>query len=208
MHVSEGVLSPPVLAAGAIVTAAGVTVGIRRMKQEGIPKAAVLTSSFFVGSLIQIPAGVASVHLVLNGIMGLFLGWACYPCFLVALALQAVLFQFGGLTTLGVNTFVMAAPAIAFSYLFRGLVAGRGKAAPSIGGFLAGFSSVLGGALLIALLLDLSGEGFLRAGQVVVLAHLPVMVIEGIITGMIVLFIRKVKPEMFEVAHDFEKENI
>ena len=101
-----------------------------------------------------------------------------------------------------------AAPAIAFSYLFRGLVAGRGKAAPSIGGVLAGFSSVLGGALLIALLLDLSGEGFLRAGQVVVLAHLPVMVIEGVITAMIVLFIRKVKPEMFEVAHDFEKESI
>jgi cobalt/nickel transport system permease protein len=208
MHVSEGVLSPAILAAGAIVTAAGVTVGIRRMKQEGIPKAAVLTSSFFVASLIQIPAGIASVHLVLNGIMGMLLGWACFPCFLVALALQAVLFQFGGLTTLGVNTFVMAAPAIASYYLFRVLVAGNGKAASSIGGFLAGFSSVLGGTLLIALLLNLSGEGFLRAAQVVVLAHLPVMVIEGIVTAMTVLFIRKVRPEMFEVAHDFEKANL
>ena len=29
------------------------------------------------------------------------LGWAAFPAFLVALFLQAVLFQFGGLTTLG-----------------------------------------------------------------------------------------------------------
>ena len=36
------------------------------------------------------------LHLVLNGLMGLLLGWLAVPAILVALFLQALLFQFGG----------------------------------------------------------------------------------------------------------------
>jgi cobalt/nickel transport system permease protein len=199
MHISEGVLSPSVLVVGGVLAAAGVAVGVRKMKQEDIPKAAVLTSAFFVASLIHVPVGFASVHLVLNGILGLFLGWASFPCFLVALTLQAVLFQFGGLTTLGVNTFNMAFPALISFYLFRGLVRREGKYIAPLGGFLAGAFSVLGGTLLIGVSLSLSGEGFFSAAAITVVAHVPVVIIEGIITSMAVVFINKIKPEMFEV---------
>jgi cobalt/nickel transport system permease protein len=199
MHISEGVLAPGVLIAGGVFTAAGVALGVKKLRQEDIPKASVLTSAFFVASFIHIPAGVASVHLVLNGVMGLFLGWAAFPCFLVALALQAVMFQFGGLTTLGVNTFNMAIPAILSYYLFRKMILNGNGTLQMIGGFLCGFSSVLGGTFLIGISLYFSGEGFLHAASIVAFSHIPVMIIEGIVTAMTLSFVCKVKPEMLEV---------
>jgi cobalt/nickel transport system permease protein len=80
------------------------------MEHKEVPKVAILSSVFFVASLIHVPLGPSSVHLILNGIMGVLLGWTAFPAILVALALQGVLFQFGGITTLGVNTLNMALP--------------------------------------------------------------------------------------------------
>ena len=47
------------------------------------------------------------MHLILNGLLGMLLGWAAFPSIFVALMLQAILFQYGGITVLGVNTFNM-----------------------------------------------------------------------------------------------------
>ncbi len=52
--------------------------------------------------------------------MGLLLGWPAFPAILVGLFLQALLFQFGGLTVLGVNTFNVAVPAVLCFYLCAG----------------------------------------------------------------------------------------
>ncbi|MDO9586042.1 MAG: cobalt transporter CbiM, partial [Syntrophales bacterium] len=112
MHISEGVLSAPVLVAGALLTVGGTAWGLKKMDYEKIPEVAVLSSAFFVASLIHVPVGPSSAHLILNGLVGLLLGWMAFPSILVALALQALLFQSGGFTTLGVNAFNMAAPAV------------------------------------------------------------------------------------------------
>ena len=112
MHISEGVLSPSVLIAGAALTTAGVAVGLKRLDLEEIPSMGILSAGFFVASLVHVPIGPASVHLVLNGLLGLILGWKAFPAILVGLALQGLLFQFGGITTLGVNTLNMALPAV------------------------------------------------------------------------------------------------
>jgi len=45
-----------------------------------------------------------------------------FSAILVALALQAVFFQFGGITSLGVNTVIMALPAVACYYIFAPLL--------------------------------------------------------------------------------------
>jgi cobalt/nickel transport system permease protein len=69
-----------------------------------------------VSSLVSVPVGPGSVHLLLNGLMGLLLGWAAVPAILVALILQAVFFGFGGILVLGVAlTGVMVALALALS---------------------------------------------------------------------------------------------
>jgi cobalt/nickel transport system permease protein len=201
MHISEGVLAAPVLAAGVAVTAAGVAVGLKKMDYDKIPQVAVLTSAFFVASLIHVPIGPASVHLVLNGLLGLLLGWAAFPAILVGLALQAVLFQFGGLTTLGVNTLNMAIPAIlCYGLLGRG-IAQRGTSASMGLAFTCGFLSVLLSSVLVALCLICTGEPFFAAAKVLVLAHLPVMLMEGVITAFCLAFLKRVRPELLGVVH-------
>ena len=65
-------------------------------------------------------------------------------------------------------------------------------------GFLAGFSGVFFGTVILALLLVSAGSNFFGVAKFAALAHLPVMIIEGIITGFIVTFLKKVKPEILE----------
>ena len=106
------------LAFGAAVTAGMLAVALRNLDYERIPQAAVMAAAFFVASLVQVPLGPASMHLLLNGLMGLVLGWAAVPALLVGLVLQAVFFGYGGLVVLGVNTMNLALPALACAALF------------------------------------------------------------------------------------------
>lgn len=196
MHISEGVLSVPILAGGAALAAAGAAIGLRRLDWDRLITVAILSAAFFVGSLIHVPVGLSNAHLILNGLIGAALGWASFPAILVGLFLQAVLFQYGGITALGVNTFNMAAPAVACFYLFRPLLAGSGKARAA-GAFCCGAGGVLLASLLTAASLALTDEGFLRSAQILVLAHIPVMLAEGFFTVLLVSYLAKAQPGFF-----------
>lgn len=196
MHISEGVLGAPVLAAGAVLTVAGVGIGLRKMDYEKLPQVAVLASAFFVATLIHVPIGPSAAHLVLNGLCGVILGWMAFPAILVGLTLQALLFQFGGLTALGVNTFNMAFPAVVMGYLCGKFLGSPNGVIRGVAEFFAGAGAVLLSGLLVGVCLVATGESFLSAAQVIVLAHVPIMVVEGIITIFIVEFLRRIKPEM------------
>ncbi len=199
MHISEGVLSPSVLIAGAGLTAACVAVGLRDIDHEEIPSMGILSAGFFVASLVHVPIGPASAHLVLNGLLGLILGWKAFPAILVGLALQGLLFQYGGLTTLGVNTLNMALPAVICYYLFAwGARAGTRTPLLTITAFACGFCAVLLSGILVGFSLYLTGEAFLPAAIVVVAVHFPVMLVEGGLTAACAIFLRKVKPELLE----------
>ncbi len=195
MHISEGVLSGPVLVSGIALALAGTAVGLKKLDYDRIPQAGILSASFFVASLIHIPIGPSSVHLILNEIVGLILGWGAFPAILVALTLQAVFFQFGGITTLGVNTVNMAVPAVLCYFLFRRTLHKRPPIA-FIAAFACGFISVFRGAILVGFSLVFTEEHFFKVSAMLIIAHLPVMIIEGIITGFCVSFLRKVQPGM------------
>lgn len=197
MHISEGVLSPAVLAGGAVLAVAGTAIGLKKVDYEAIPRVAILSAAFFVATLIHVPVGPVGLHLVLNGLMGLLLGWMAVPAILIALFLQALLFQFGGLTALGVNMVTMAVPAVFCFYAYRGLLRRKGTAA-AVGAFACGFTAILLSGLLVAVALITTGQAFLEVAELVLLAHIPVMLIEGVITLFIFLFLKKVKPEMLE----------
>lgn len=197
MHISEGVLSAQVLGAGAIVAAAGLAVGLRKLSYHKIPEVAVLSSAFFVASLVHVPVGPGNLHLTLNGLVGLLLGWTAVPSILVALALQALLFQFGGITTLGINTVIMAAPAVLVGLMLSGML--KGKRA-TLAGALAGWLATAMSTALLAGALALSGEQFVPAAKLLAVAHLPAIIVEAAITASVVSFLAKVKPELLEVA--------
>ena len=195
MHISEGLLSGPVLLSGAVLAAAGTGIGLKKLDYDQIAKAGMLSAAFFVASLVHVPIGPSNAHLILNGLLGLLLGWGAFPAILVALVLQAVFFQFGGITTLGVNTVIMALPAT-FCYLIFGWFIHKNPRTAVIAAFACGFLSVLLSGLLVALSLIFTDENFLEVSGIIVAAHVPVMIIEGIVTAICVAFLHKVKPEM------------
>ena len=199
-HIPDGVLSLPILAIGAAVTAAGCAYGLKRMEAERIPQVAVLSSVFFVASLVHFPVGPTSVHLILNGLTGIALGWTAFPAILVALLLQAVLFGFGGVVVLGVNAMNMAVPAVLCGVLFDAV---RRRAGPEsrwtvAAAGLAGTLGVLLTAMAVALVLALSGQEFVPAAKLVLVAYAPVMVIEAFFTAAAIGLVLRVKPEMLD----------
>ena len=194
MHISEGVLTLPVLAGGACLAVAAIAPALRRLPWQRIMSVGVLSAAFFVASLVHVPLGPGNVHLIMNGLIGAVLGWSALPAIAVALFLQAVLFQFGGLTTLGVNVCIMAFPALLCGMFFRRFFLNE-KARPWAA-FACGFISILLSSLLCALALGLSGDAFSLAAWTIFSAHIPVMFIEGFLTMGTVGYLAKAMPEL------------
>ena len=198
MHIVDGALANSVVIGGAVLAAGGIAVGLRALTLEKIPAAGVLSASFFVASLIHVPIGPSSVHLILNGLAGLVLGWAAFPALFVGLLLQAVFFGFGGLTVLGVNALNIALPAVLAGLIFGPLI---GRSSPLTGAIWAGIGgafAIAATTLMVAVSLMLSGDEFLPAAQFVFFAHIPVMVIEALLTAAAVYLARQVKPDLFD----------
>src|SRR6516165_10804893 len=121
VHISDGVLTPAWLAGGFVLAGALAFLGARRVRDEEIPRVALLTAAFFVASLLHVRVGPTSVHLLLNGLVGVVLGVRAALAIPVGLFLQAALLGHGGFSTLGVNSCVMVLPALLAWLLFAGL---------------------------------------------------------------------------------------
>jgi len=203
MHIAEGMLSGTpqgvaVLAGGAAVAAAGTLIALRKLDYERVPQVAMLSAAFFLVSLVQVPLAGVSVHLVLAGLVGLILGWEAFPAVLIALVLQGVFASEGGPTTLGLNTATMAVPAVVcYLLLHRAVRSGREPLAISAG-FAAGFLGVMLAATLVAAALVIAGREFAAVARLVIVANLPLAAVEGLVTGSVVAFLRKVRPELLD----------
>jgi len=192
VHISEGVLSAPVLLAGWAVTAPVVAAILWRVRQSEIPRIACFSALFFVASFVHLPVGVSSMHLMLSGLVGAFLGSRAILAIFVALFLQGVFFGFGGLSVLGVNTAVIGFPAI-----LGGLFAAAAKAqelkarTQKIYLFLAGFVPIVCSMLLLDLVLFISGREFFAIATLISLEGAILAILEGIITLFALRFIAK-----------------
>lgn len=196
MHISEGILSAPVLIGGAFITLIGASIGLKKIDTDQLPKAGVLSASFFVASLIHVPIGATSIHLTLNGLVGILLGWGAFPVILIALLLQAILFQFGGITTLGVNTIIIALPAVFLHIVFKKLLTNANSKKLFIFSFVFGFLAVLFSILLMIFSLYITGEAFNTISSILFAINVPILLIEATITAFCITFIKKVKPTL------------
>lgn len=214
MHIPDGILPASVVVSGYVVAGGTTWLSLDRIKRkyanprELIPTASLFTAVFFVASLVHIPMPPTSVHLVLSGLMGVVLGWYAFPAILVGLFFQAVMFQHGGLTTLGVNACIMGVPALlAFGvFRLRYLFGGDRPVWDMTFGFLAGFMGIALGALTSSLLLILTIPANLdvsverTAIMALLVAHIPLAVLEGVFTALVVLFLLRVKPGLLEAG--------
>jgi len=194
MHLSEGLLKPEILIGGAVVSALFTLYAFKTLKDDEIPKTAVLSALFFLASFIHVPIGPTSVHLVLGGIVGAMLGVRAFIAIFVALLLQGVLFGFGGLTTLGINLFNLATPTLIGYWLF--ILPSNKRWQKDILWFLIGFIPLALSAFLLSLTLALNGDAFVDSAKIALVAHLPLMFIEGVMTLLALRFIEKVAPTL------------
>ncbi|MEM9003549.1 MAG: cobalt transporter CbiM [Cyanobacteria bacterium P01_F01_bin.86] len=213
MHIPDGFL-PAQVCIGGYAIAGGITwYALRQINKtsdphEEIPKAALLAATFFVGSSINVPIPPASVHLVLNGLLGALLSWYAWPAILIGLLLQAVLLGHGGLTTLGINAVIMGLPALIASRVFqlRYRLVELLKPAWSVGvfGFLAGALGFGLAALIffgLTILTIPAGWDWAveqRALTTLMAAYIPLMFAEGGFTVLTTLFLLRIKPELLE----------
>ncbi|MDR0354147.1 MAG: cobalt transporter CbiM [Deltaproteobacteria bacterium] len=200
MHISEGVLSAPVLLTGAVLTAGGLWAGLKSLRSEDIPKASILSAVFFVASLIHVNIGPSSTHLILNGLIGVLMGLSAFPIIFLGLLLQGILFNFGGITTLGINTFNMAFPAVLFGILLRAPINSKNSVISTVGSYLGGSLPVLASGLLVASSLYLTGSQFLLVSYEVLIGNLPVVLIEGFVVLFCIRFLKKVRPEVLATS--------
>jgi ABC-type Co2+ transport system permease subunit len=121
VHIADNVLTWPWVAGGFGLAAVLALLGAWRIRDEEIPQVALLTAAFFVASLIHVPMPPTSVHLLLNGLVGIVLGRRAALAIPLGLFLQAALVGHGGFTTLGVNSCVMTLPALLGWQLCNGL---------------------------------------------------------------------------------------
>jgi cobalt/nickel transport system permease protein len=213
MHIPDGLLPAQVCAGGYVVTGLATWFSLKQINRqpnpsENVPKAALLTAAFFLASSIHVPIPPASVHFVLNGLLGVILGYFAMPAILIGLFFQAIMFQHGGLTTLGVNAAMMGISALCASFIFSfHTLAKRWLGEQNslfLFSFLAGASGLgIAITIFIVLVITTIPTGFdagteQAAVYGLAIAHVPMMFIEGIFTAMLVLFLQRVKPQLLQ----------
>ncbi len=197
VHLSDGALTTWWWASGFAGLAVLLAVAMWKVREEEIPRIGVLTAAFFVASSVHIKLVLlpTSVHLILNGLVGVVLGRRAPLAIVIGLALQYLLLSHGGLTTIGINTCIVGLPALAAGALYPLL---RRLGVPAFArGVLLGGGAVAGAVVLNFLALLFGGkEDWQMLAKLVLLAHVPVVILEGLMLGVLVSYLEKVKPSL------------
>jgi cobalt/nickel transport system permease protein len=205
MHVPDGFLSPGVAAGTWAAGAGALGWALRRERQdeERVPAGTLgaLSAFVFAAQLVNVPlVPGTSGHLVGGMLAAAVVGpWRGLVVMAVVLAVQALLFQDGGVTAFGANLLAMGG---AGGILGHGVAALVSRALPGVRGLVAGpvagaFAGTLVGAALVAAFLALSGLYPASAVLPVMLAlHVPIALLEAALTGAILATVLRWRPDL------------
>jgi cobalt/nickel transport system permease protein len=200
VHLSDGVLAAPWWVGGFVGLAVLLVPACWRLTDEReVSRIGVLTATFLIATTIHFKLAFVSVHLILNGLVGVLLGRRAPLAIAVGLTLQYYLAAHGGETTIGINACIIGVPAVLAGLAFPLL---RRAGVPAFAlGVLLGSGAVAASVGLNFLVLLVGGkEDWETLAKLVLLAHVPVVVIEGLVLGVVVRYLEKVKPEMLRSA--------
>ena len=129
MHIPDGYLSPSTCATFYLFAATGWYAALKRIKRllatRAIPLISVFAAFSFVVMMFNVPLpGGTTGHAVGVGIATIVLGpWGSILAISIALAIQALFFGDGGITTLGANCFNMAIVGSFTAYVVYRMIA-------------------------------------------------------------------------------------
>jgi cobalt/nickel transport system permease protein len=202
MHIPDNFLSTPVWATMDAVSIPAVGLMVKRAGREledaSIPLMGVMGAFVFAAQMINFPVGVGtSGHLVGGALLAFTLGPAPATIVMTAIiAIQAFVFQDGGVLALGANVFNMAVAGVLAGYLPYWIwSAQRRKTAIFLGAFL----SVMVSASLALGELLISGVAMPKPLVLVSMALFAISaLIEGAITISVVQAIERLDPKFVQ----------
>lgn len=203
LHIPDGFLSLVISLIFWAITI--VTVGIaisktnKSLGEKQVPLMGIMAAFIFAAQMLNFPvAGGTSGHFLGGALAAIVLGpWAGILVMTAVIALQALLFQDGGLLVMGANIFNMGLLTAMIGFgLYRSVI-GRSKGVRLTVAGVAAWLAVIAAALLTALQLWLSGTSRL---EIVVPAMLGVHVLiglgEALITVAALAFIEQTRPDL------------
>src|SRR3990172_5304669 len=166
MHIPDGFLSAVVSIVLWLLSILVIAYSLKRVNQDlgerQVPLMGVLAAAIFAGQMLNFTViGGTSGHLMGAAIATILLGpWAAMLVLTCVVAIQALIFQDGGLLVLGANIFNMGVVGVAVSYMAYQTLHRLARGAHwglFAGGFIAAWLSIEASALLVALQLAVSG---------------------------------------------------
>ncbi len=206
MHIPDGFLSVLVAIVAWMVSLLVVGYALKRVSadlgERQVPLMGVLAAAVFAGQMLNFTVtGGTSGHLIGAALVTALLGpWAGVLVMTCVVSIQALVFQDGGLLTLGANLLNMGIISVAVAYFtYRALsrVAGRKPWSAAVAGFGAGWLSVFIASLACALELALSGTSPANVAVPAMAGiHALIGIGEGLITAGALAFVRAARPEL------------
>jgi len=213
MHMADALISTTVGGTMLAVTAGTSAYSVRRVNRDfdekKIPLMGVMGAFVFTAQMINftIPGTGSSGHIGGALLLAILLGpHAAFLCMASILLIQALFFADGGLLAWGCNVFNMSFYACFLAYpLIYKKIAGTKPTPKRIftGAILSSVVALQLGAFSVVIETLLSGITELPFGTFVLLMqpiHLAIGIIEGIITGAVIMFVWKARPELLERA--------
>jgi cobalt/nickel transport system permease protein len=206
MHIPDGFLNAATAAGTYVISAGGVGYGLRRLAgklgEKQIPTLGVMAAFIFAAQMLNFPvAGGTSGHLVGGALAAILLGpWTGLLVMTCVLLVQAIVFQDGGITALGANVLNMGIISVFVGYyvyrLVSELLKGKRLAEP-VGGFVSGWTSIVVAAVACAVELALSGTSPLGVALPAMAGmHALIGIGEGLITALVLGFLRATRPDL------------
>jgi cobalt/nickel transport system permease protein len=193
MHIADGIIATEILVAANAACIGALYLGGRRVEPEEIPRMGFFGAALFAVSLLHFPLAGTSVHAALLGLGGILLGRRVLPVLFVVLLFQALLFQHGGLLSVGLNTLNLSAGALTAGWIWR--------AAPgpeTVRAFLAGSVAILVPTLLMGMEFMVTGYG--RGIFYLLSVYAVLALAEGVLTVTAVRFFRVAQPEILNAG--------
>jgi cobalt/nickel transport system permease protein len=205
MHIPDGFLSLPIGLLCWALTIVMLAVAIRQTQntlgERQIPLMGVMAAFIFAAQMINFPvAGGTSGHLLGGALAAIVLGpWAGILVMAAVIAVQALLFQDGGLLVMGANILNMGILTALIGYgLYRGATGQSRGIRLAVAG-VAAWLSVMAAALATSLELWLSGTSALGIVVPTMLGvHALIGIGEALITIAALSFIMQTRPDLLE----------